>query len=92
MRCNNLYKIGLSKDPEARLKTFQTGNTKIQLLCYSAPVSFAYKLEHRLHEILKLKHKQGEWFSLTDEDVKLVEKILTNLIDDSALLVMLELV
>ncbi len=65
------YKIGVSLDPVKRLKTLQTGNSKNLVLIESFLSNFATKVEKHLHK----KHfsdqdEKGEWFILTDKQVK----------------------
>lgn len=90
MTYDNLYKIGISNNPEQRHKTFLTGNPKIKLVCYSEPVSFAYTLEQKLHSILSKKNKNGEWFKLSEQDKANVIKLIENLTEDTRIQKLIE--
>ena len=79
MECNNQYKIGISNNPKKRYHTFLTGNPSIKMICYSKPVSFATTLEIKLHHLFKNKNIRGEWFSLSDENISTLIKLLSNL-------------
>lgn len=65
----DLYKIGVSKNPEKRLKSLQTANGKKLSLINSFETQFNYKLETFLHQYFSLKKKLGEWFILEPTDV-----------------------
>lgn len=79
MRCDNLYKIGISNNPNKRYHTFLTGNPNIEMLCYSQPVTFAYMLEQKLHKLFCDKSVSGEWFKLNEENVVTLRKLIENL-------------
>ena len=60
-------KIGISKDPEDRLKNIQTGNPlKLILLLkfYATP-----QIENKLHSALKKHQLSGEWYSLVNKKI-----------------------
>ena len=82
MECNGQFKIGISNNPESRYKTFLTGNPNINLVCYSKPISFAMFLETKLHHLFKDKNIKGEWFTLSEENIISLVKLLTNLNED----------
>lgn len=61
-----ILKIGVSNDPEKRLKTLQTSNPfKLRLLLLSKRFNKAdaFKAEKMLHELMKDYRLNGEWFS-----------------------------
>jgi hypothetical protein len=69
------YKIGRSKNPDHRLKTFG-----IQLpyeVEYLAviPTDDMYTLESELHERYADKRVNGEWFELDDNDVEYIKSL-----------------
>lgn len=70
---SNLYKIGwtTNADPTVRLKALQTGSAMKLVLCghFSAP---SQKTEFVLHEMFNSNRMQGEWFCLTEEQVRLL--------------------
>ena len=71
VKCENLYKIGFtSKKVIKRLKELQVGNGNEFVLVKEFQSEFASKLESTLHRIFNSKHKSGEWYELTDEDVE----------------------
>ena len=68
-------KIGLSENPELRLKQLQTGSpSKLDLFAFK-PSKNASIQERELHEQYKEKIVHGEWFQLKPIDyVKLLKK------------------
>ena len=63
------YKIGISANPQRRLKALQTGNDAELYLAFCVRADNASSLEKRLHRCLfpfKCKH-HSEWFTLSDE-------------------------
>lgn len=62
------YKIGVSKNPNRRLKQLQTANSSELKLIHSYPSEYANKIEKTIHNLFKYCKKEGEWFdmSLTD--------------------------
>lgn len=65
-------KIGVSKNPAARLKQLQTGNSQTLKLLYTSLVcANAFELESSVHEAFAEYAIRGEWFNseLTLEDV-----------------------
>ena len=63
------YKIGITVNPQRRLKTLQTGNEAELYLAFCVRADNASSLEKRLHRCLlpfKCKH-HSEWFNLSDE-------------------------
>ena len=60
-------KVGYSKNPEARIKTLQTGNPKLLRLLMKIKCNndaHARRLERTLHEMLKGQNVLLEWFKL----------------------------
>ena len=60
-----VVKIGMSQNPENRLKELQTGNP--HPLTLAAIVPGGYVLERQLHERFAAHRLSGEWFQLTRE-------------------------
>lgn len=59
------YKVGVSKNPEDRLKKLQTGSPKKIWIShiFKVPCDKVYKLEKECHNILTTHFvKRGEWF------------------------------
>ena len=56
-------KLGISKDPEARVKQLQNGNSgALELVAYKRAVN-RFKDEASLHELASDNNIKGEWFS-----------------------------
>lgn len=69
----DLYKIGVSKNPEERLDSLQTGNGEELELVFKFKTNYDFKLETNLHNSYKTNRTIGEWFQFTPaqlEDVK----------------------
>lgn len=62
-------KIGMSSDPEKRLKQLQTANSqklqiRAKIKCKSR--KHAMEVEAAAHEYFAKHHKRGEWFKCAD--------------------------
>lgn len=66
---DGFYKIGVSKEPNKRLKTLQTGNLNKLIIKQTFESEFAYKIEKALHR--SYNRISGEWFELSKEEVDL---------------------
>lgn len=75
MKSNNLYKIGLTGNWEKRLKRLKTGNPNIEKVI-AKRVEDCKEAESKLHKRYKSKRESGEWFSLTDQDIKDIDAFL----------------
>lgn len=60
----DLIKIGLSQDPEKRLKALQTASSEKLYLRYKLKGDYA--LENFLHRLFAPYHIQGEWYWFDD--------------------------
>lgn len=61
------YKIGISTNPDGRLKSLQSANPdKLDLVAYCVHDN-AYEVEQSIHEILSDKRLNCEWFELESE-------------------------
>lgn len=69
---NHFYKIGISNDPKYREHTLQSDKPTIELICAKAFPSrvIADAIESALHKAFSKKRIRGEWFNLSDEDVR----------------------
>lgn len=65
---NGYYKIGVSKNPNTRLKQLQTGNSSEMKLIESFESEYARKIETFLHNKHSHVKKKGEWFELSLND------------------------
>lgn len=75
---NNVYKIGVTKNLNKRIKSLQTGNVCELKLIYSFKTDYPYRLETMLHNSLKQYREYNEWFNLPIEVVNDFEKICNN--------------
>jgi predicted GIY-YIG superfamily endonuclease len=66
MQCNNYIKIGVSKNPERRIKSLQTGNPYKIKLILAIEDSAAYDLEYQFHKYYEKEKSVGEWFEIND--------------------------
>lgn len=62
---NGYYKIGISKNPQKRIKQLMTGNSSPLKLIESYESEFANKIERVLHRRYSHLNKEGEWFELS---------------------------
>lgn len=66
IKCEDNYKIGITRDPSHRLKSFTTGNPYKMSLMHSIKFEFrdiASSAEKLIHEKLSDYHVQLEWFN-----------------------------
>lgn len=73
------YKIGVTLDSSIgnRLKQLQIGNPNvITLIASTGTISSAYELEKALHSKYKDNRVRGEWFTLTDDELQYVLKVI----------------
>lgn len=62
----NAHKIGIAKEPEARLKQLQTGNpADLELAFTLGPTAQFFDIETWCHRKLKAKRLEGEWFRVS---------------------------
>lgn len=78
------YKIGVSKNPQKRIRELKTGNSSPLKLVSSYETEIANKIEKILHRRFSHLSKEGEWFDLSiSDDVNFInecEKIENNII------------
>ena len=60
------FKIGISKNPQVRLKQLQTGNSSKLSLIYTTKAESRFKDELELHKLFEEYKLQGEWFQLNN--------------------------
>lgn len=71
MNNEKLYKIGYTRRPvEKRIKELKTGNAADFYIVDSFKSKWGTKIESQVHRIFKHKKVNGEWFDLSDDDVK----------------------
>lgn len=74
------HKIGKAMSVRNRVGELQVGNPNpIQIVLQKEVVNVG-QIEKDLLDLFKDKKVRGEWFQLTDEDIKLIDKILTQTI------------
>ncbi len=85
-----VVKIGITNNPQKRLKTFQTAHYEKLIILKVVKVSnrmLAFQLETALHKKFQKYHIRGEWFKLTptlfrfienfqEDRISLVEKLI----------------
>lgn len=76
----DLYKIGITKkDPKVRIKELQTGNANPIVLVESYGTRYGYKMEAGVQAHYKMKKVSGEWFMLSEDDVKIFYSVCERL-------------
>jgi hypothetical protein len=66
-----VYKIGRTKRPiEKRLNELRTSNANPLEVLFVYKTNWGTQVERRLHTNFRKKRMEGEWFNLTEEDVK----------------------
>lgn len=69
------YKIGISKNPQNRLRQLQTGNSEKLDIIHIFESAIAKKVESALHNTYGSLRKSGEWFELSlKEEVEFINK------------------
>lgn len=75
LSCENKYKIGTSKNVERRIK--ELDKRPFPLKCeFKYFVYDPFGVEKRLHKIFESQKINGEWFELSNEDLKFIKFIL----------------
>lgn len=71
------YKIGRTRDPKNRLKTFEIKLPfEVSFIC-TIQTTDMYRLEHDLHVRFAGKRVNGEWFVLEVEDIEYIKGLAT---------------
>lgn len=71
------YKIGISKDPYARVKHFDTIMPIDVDIVHSFPSDNCREAERLLHEQYAAYRHKGEWFNLPDYAIRHIKEITT---------------
>lgn len=74
-RCGDLFKIGVSADIGARLRSLSAHTPDVLHRIHDRAFRKARSLERALHCMFKHKHRYGEWFTLDDDDVAFIKGI-----------------
>ena len=69
-------KIGISLNPNKRIKQLQTGNSNELTLIYSIQTEYYIKLESTLHRHYKHLNIHNEWFDLTINELNDIESVI----------------
>ncbi len=69
-------KIGISKNPEKRVRQLQTGSSEKLLLLKIFDITNDRQIEKRLHKMLWQNRQRGEWFALTNLHIDFVESYI----------------
>ncbi len=68
------YKIGMSDDPDRRLKAISRKHKGAKLL-HTIPADQMDKAEIALQDKYRSKHIRGDWFSLSGDDIAAIQSI-----------------
>lgn len=73
----NDYKIGITRKDNVndRIKQLQTGAADKLDIVYTFKSKYANLIENSLHRWFRKKRKEGEWFSLSGEDVNVIKTL-----------------
>lgn len=79
---NGHIKVGISKDPNKRIKELQTGHPNDLVLLFTEEFecerNHLLKIERLIHRELRRKNykMRGEWFTVPDSDIEDVKNII----------------
>ena len=65
---DDVYKIGVAKDVESRVRQLQTGSVEEITLVNKFLSEFPFKIESTLHRKYNRNRINGEWYYLTEEN------------------------
>lgn len=82
MRCGSYYKIGVSKDPERRVRELDKRPYRVELVFVSSAAEYAYKIERCLQEWLEEYKVGGEWYDFPHGMVETIRQWITCTICD----------
>lgn len=76
LNCNNLYKIGVSKNVERRIK--QLTKMPYPITCeFKWWCRNPYQIEALFHDLLSEKRINGEWFELDMDDLDYIRYMMS---------------
>lgn len=75
LKSGDLYKIGQSAKPRKRLRQLRTGSALPIDVVYTMRTPHYKFVEKILHNRLAAKRVQGEWFALSETDLKYITQI-----------------
>lgn len=76
MECAGKYKIGVSKDIEKRRKQLNNKPFPVNIIYKSQLIKNVYEIEKQIHSIYQQKRIGGEWFDLTNSDIKSIQSYI----------------
>jgi len=76
LKNKEFYKIGRSKNPKNRIKSYVTENPDEIEIILCEYVDDYKKAEEELHILFKDKKHRGEWFKLNNEDIELIKNYI----------------
>ena len=86
---NNIYRIGVTKDLNKRLRNLQTGNSNYLTLLSSYQTKYPFRLETMLHNKFKEYRILNEWYELPkrivnnfNAECESLDNIITSLKDN----------
>lgn len=71
---DGIYKVGVSKNVERRVKQLQTGNPEPIEIVKTFLSEYPYKIESLLHRRFKRNQVQGECYYLSEQDIQTFEE------------------
>jgi len=71
------YKIGCSSDLDLRIRNLEAHLPDELAIIHIWPCRNYRRLEQRFHNTFRAKRVKGEWFVLTDDDVKFLQSVST---------------
>lgn len=71
---NDIYKIGVSKDPETRMNSFLGLPFEVELI-WDIYVKDATKIEAQIKRDYNHRHTRGEWYKFTESDISEIRKL-----------------
>ncbi len=74
VHCSGYFKIGIARNVVTRISGMQTGNPFPIDLVFETPCLLAAQRERFWHNEFRHVHHSGEWFRLSDADVKRIKK------------------
>src|SRR5688572_19924917 len=75
LKCGSRYKIGISVNPQQRLKQIQCLWPEPITLIHQIRSPSYKPIERQLHHRFADKRRRGEWFELSDEDLSYIRSL-----------------
>lgn len=74
LESGGLYKVGISKNVERRVKELDNRPFKVKIVCYSDLMKNAQRIEKKLHREFAAHNVYGEWFEFNEDELETVKK------------------